>query len=119
MDDKPPKTAVDWMLKKGLVRRLGPGETADVPHAVSLIGVIVLTVLVLLASLLTGYIWPLAQWTMKVRLSMIAGNVFFWLLAGAAWYRVTISWPKPPVIHTNYEQDAGVWPPAPRTPQDK
>jgi len=116
---KPPTPAVDWMLKKGLVRQLGPGETADVPHAVSLIGVIVLTVLVLLASWLTWYIWPLAPWTMKMRLSMLAGNAFFWLLAGAAWYRVAASLPKPPVIHIDHEQEAGVWPPAPIVDNNK
>lgn len=114
MIDERPVSIVDWMLKKGLVRRLGPGESADVPHVVSLVGVIVLTVSVLLASWLTWYIWPLAPWTMKMRLSMIVGNVFFWLVAGAAWYRMAAGWPKLPVIHTVTEQGEGIWPPAPK-----
>ncbi len=119
MNNKTPTSAVDWMLKKGFVRRLGPGETADVPHAVSLIGVTALTVLVLLASWLTCSIWPLAPWTLKMRLSMIAGNLFFWLVVGAAWYRVAAGWPKPPVIQAVIEQGEGVWPPSPQIPQDK
>ena len=116
VNDKPPDPAADWMLKKGLVRRLGAGETADAPHVVSLVGVIVLTVSVLLASWLTWHIWPLAPWTMKMRLSLIAGNVFFWLVAGAAWYRVAAGWPKPPISYAITEQGEGVWPPAPKKP---